>query len=418
MADRKFKVKINAESGILLSAETSQRALYTDASGNVKSSTVTQTELERLSGVSSDIQTQLNNKVDNSEKGANNGVATLDSGGKVPSSQLPNSIMDYKGTWAASTNTPTLANGTGNAGDVYVASDAGTVDFGAGNITFAAGDWVIYSGSIWEKSINSNAVVSVNGQTGVVSLSTSNISEGSNLYYTDERAQDAVGTILTDTTSIDFTYNDAGNTISAVVLPAGVDHNSLSNFVANEHIDHSSVSIATASDSGLSGGGDITTTRNLVVDINGTTAETVPANNDEILIWDSSASARRKMTRANFLSGIALSSPGDISETSFSAANNQSSAADVTGLAFANGVVRSFQAQVSVFIDATSDLFEVFNLQGIQKGSSWDMSIDSTGDASGIVFSITSAGQVQYQSSNISGFISNTIKFRATTTSI
>jgi hypothetical protein len=34
----------------------------------------------------------------------------------------------------------------------------------------------------------------------------------------NEAAQDAVGTILTDSTSIDFTYNDAANTISAVAL--------------------------------------------------------------------------------------------------------------------------------------------------------------------------------------------------------
>lgn len=126
-----------------------------------------------------------------SQKGANSGVATLDAGGKIPAAQLPNSVMEYKGTWAASTNTPTLADGTGNAGDVYVASDAGTVDFGAGNITFAAGDWVIYSGSIWQKSINSNAVVSVNGQTGVVVLTTTNISEGTNLYFTASAARTA-----------------------------------------------------------------------------------------------------------------------------------------------------------------------------------------------------------------------------------
>ena len=35
--------------------------------------------------------------------------------------------------------------------------------------------------------------------------------------YTDEKAQDAVGGILTDTNSIDFTYNDAGNQITADV---------------------------------------------------------------------------------------------------------------------------------------------------------------------------------------------------------
>jgi len=35
--------------------------------------------------------------------------------------------------------------------------------------------------------------------------------------YTDEMAQDAIGGILTDTNSIDFTYDDAGNIISAII---------------------------------------------------------------------------------------------------------------------------------------------------------------------------------------------------------
>jgi hypothetical protein len=87
-----------------------------------------------------------------SEKGVSNGYASLDSGGKVPISQLPSSIMEYKGTWNASTNTPTLANGTGDTGDVYICNVAGTVNFGAGPITFAVGDYVIYSGTIWQRS--------------------------------------------------------------------------------------------------------------------------------------------------------------------------------------------------------------------------------------------------------------------------
>jgi len=53
----------------------------------------------------------------------------------------------------------------------------------------------------------------------------------------DEAAQDAVGGILTNTSSIDFTYNDVANIITADVLPAGVDHDSLLNFVAGEHTD-------------------------------------------------------------------------------------------------------------------------------------------------------------------------------------
>ena len=53
-------------------------------------------------------------------------------------------------------------------------------------------------------------VLSVNSQTGNVLLSTSDIGEGTNLYYTDERAQNAVGGIL----SAEFTYDDVTPTIS------------------------------------------------------------------------------------------------------------------------------------------------------------------------------------------------------------
>lgn len=111
-------------------------------------------------------------------------------------------------------------------------------------------------------------------------------------------------------------------------------------------------------------------------------------------------------------------SAGDISEDSFAAANNVASPADVTGLAFANATVRSFKALVSVEIDATADLYESFELLGVQRGSDWSMSISSTGDDSQINFSITNAGQVQYTSANLAGFVSNTIKFRAITLTV
>jgi hypothetical protein len=234
----------------------------------------------------------------------------------------------------------------------------------------------------------------------------------------NEAAQDAIGNIFTDSASVDFTYDDALNTVSAAVLPAGVNHNALQNYVANQHVDHSAVQITTIADSGLTGGGDITTTRALSVDINGTTAETVPSNLDKILIYDASATALKSMTRGNFLSGVPVNSAGDINESSFSLANNQATPANVTGLAFAAGVVRSFEALVSVEIDATADLFEVFTLRGIQKSGTFDMSITANGDESGVVFSITNAGQVQYISSNNAGFVSGLIKFRAQTTSI
>lgn len=58
---------------------------------------------------------------------------------------------DYKGTWDASSNDPELANGTGTSGDYYFVQTGGTVNFGAGNITFVQGNYVSYNGSIWSK---------------------------------------------------------------------------------------------------------------------------------------------------------------------------------------------------------------------------------------------------------------------------
>lgn len=52
--------------------------------------------------------------------------------------------------------------------------------------------------------------------------------------YTDEQAQDAVGTILTDTATVDFTYNDAANTISAIVPLASLSTGHLNFDVATQ----------------------------------------------------------------------------------------------------------------------------------------------------------------------------------------
>lgn len=93
------------------------------------------------------------------QKGINNGIASLDSNGKIPSSQLTVDVLEYKGTWNASTNTPTLADGTGNTGDLYRVSVAGTQDLGSGSIIFEVGDYVVYNGATWEKWDNASLAI-------------------------------------------------------------------------------------------------------------------------------------------------------------------------------------------------------------------------------------------------------------------
>lgn len=131
------------------------------------------------------------NVVKYTDVNVNNGIAGLDAGGKVPFSLLPAALMIYKGTWNASTNTPALSDGTGVTGWIYIVSTGGTVNTGSGAVTYSAGDYAIYNGTAWERSVGTNNVASVNGQQGVVTLTTTNIGEGTNLYYTDARARGA-----------------------------------------------------------------------------------------------------------------------------------------------------------------------------------------------------------------------------------
>jgi len=73
--------------------------------------------------------------------------------------------------WDSSTNSPTLSDGTGDQGDVYRVTVAGTQNLGSGDIMFDVGDYVIHNGTVWEKSDTTDAVSSVDGQTGDVDLS-------------------------------------------------------------------------------------------------------------------------------------------------------------------------------------------------------------------------------------------------------
>ena len=113
-------------------------------------------------------------------------------------------------------------------------------------------------------------------------------------------------------------------------------------------------------------------------------------------------------------------SMGDISrERSFVAANNVSSASNITGFVFSNAVVRAFDAVVSVtIIDGGSNKYAYYNLKGIQKGSNWVLNSSYVGDATGFTFSITNSGQIQYTSTDVAGYNSSYVNFRAMTTTI
>ena len=151
--------------------------------------------------------------------GVANGVATLDSAGTVPTSQLPAAVLgalNYQGVWNASTNTPTLTSSVGTKGYYYVVDVAGSTDLN-GITDWKIGDWAVYNGTVWQKIDNTDGVTSVNGYTGAVSLT-----------YSDVGAPSTTGTGASGTWNISVTGNAANVTGVVGVANGGTGATSLS----------------------------------------------------------------------------------------------------------------------------------------------------------------------------------------------
>jgi hypothetical protein len=168
------------------------------------------------------------------DAGVANGVATLDAGGKVPVSELPAAVLgalSYQGTWDASTNTPTLTSSTGTKGYYYVVSVAGNTNLD-GITDWLVGDWAVYNGTVWQKVDNTETVTSVNGQTGAVVLTTTNIAEGTNEYFTTARARTSVsaGTGISYDNLTGVITNSSPSLGGDVVGPASATDNAIARY--------------------------------------------------------------------------------------------------------------------------------------------------------------------------------------------
>lgn len=100
---------------------------------------------------------------------------------------------------------------------------------------------------------------------------------------------------------------------------------------------------------------------------------------------------------------------------SFVASNNVTSATNITGFSFSNANIRSFNASVSVSVvlSVGTSLYGMVNLNGTQNASGWSLYTETLGDETGVTFTITNAGQVQYTSTNQSNWASTTFRFNA-----
>jgi hypothetical protein len=157
------------------------------------------TSLSEIVGTPTDGQILIadNGNYVNSNLTAGYGINITEGAGSIEIAT--SGFVVFKGTWNAATNTPSLASGVGTAGNYYVVSTAGSTDLD-GITDWQAGDWAIFNGTAWEKVDNSEIITSVNGQTGVVVITKSDVGLGN---VTDD-AQLKIASDLAD-------LNDAPN---------------------------------------------------------------------------------------------------------------------------------------------------------------------------------------------------------------
>lgn len=119
------------------------------------------------------------------QKGAANGIAPLGADSKIPNAYLP--ALAITDTFVVNSQAAMLALGSSGAetGDVAVRSDVNETYILQGTNPAVLSNWV-------KLLTPTDSVLSVNGMTGAVALTTTNIAEGTNLYYTDARARAAI----------------------------------------------------------------------------------------------------------------------------------------------------------------------------------------------------------------------------------
>ena len=184
-------------------------------------------------------------------------------GGGTGGGSTPGAVV-YQGVWNASTNVPALTSSVGTNGYYYVVSVAGSTNLN-GITDWQVSDWAVFNGTAWQKIDNTDGVVSVNGQNGVVVLTSNDVGATANTTYVlagtglsgGGRLNANVTVNLANTTVTAGTYGNS-TSVAQIVVDAQGRITSASN-VAISGGGGSGTVTSVATGTGLTGG-PITTT--------------------------------------------------------------------------------------------------------------------------------------------------------------
>lgn len=199
--------------------------VVTDASGAITTDTsVSLAELEYLDGTTSNVQTQINAKLDASQKNAANGVCPLGADKLVPSANLPSYVDDViegyivSGSTALSSGWLSLTSSgtalTPETGKIYVVVSAGDYQ----NKQYR------WSGTTYALC-NPSDVNTVNGKAGIVVLTQDDVGDGSTYVRYSNSEKTKLAGITSGATNNTITLNGSAVQNPSFYAPAGAGTN-------------------------------------------------------------------------------------------------------------------------------------------------------------------------------------------------
>jgi hypothetical protein len=361
-----FSSGIGDSTGLVITISTSGNLQYTSPNFTNWSSTTIRYSVNQMSAngslpplplINTDLSIdtlQLNN-TSNAVLGSNNGALYVLGGMTVEQSVVLKSTTDSLGI--GSGGSVTILGGVAVSGTLY-SSKVLTSDLTTGNLNFT-GD-LYQNGSLFSGSSQWS-------------------DSASNVYFTG-------GNVGINTTNPSKTLHVVGDTLVSNLTTGNI------NFTGNLYQNGSLFSGSSQwSDSGSNvyfTGGNVginTTNPSANLDINGT--------------------LNMSDTGVNIVK---------IYAGTFTTGNNVNTSTD-TNIQFTNSQ-RGFNINLAASVLRTSggNLYELFTLEGIQTDLGWNVLYSSIGDISGVGFSITTSGNVQYTTTNITNWISTTLKYNVT----
>jgi hypothetical protein len=259
----------------------------------VKNSVVAIDDSGVLTGASIDVDTNTITNIDDAAIKTGAGINAT----KISDGSISNTEFGYLN--GVTSDIQTQLNGKAATSHNHAASDVTSGSFADDRISESsvtqhstALEAIIDHNNLVNYSVDEHRTINDSGSATTDLWSASKIS--SELSGKAATSHTHAASDITSGTFINARISESSVTQHATALETALNHDNLAGFVANEHINHASVSINAGE--GLSGGGTIASTRTIDLDINGLTVDGSPDTSaDYVVTYDSSAGSHKKV---------------------------------------------------------------------------------------------------------------------------